>query len=59
MSVKLKKIEVGKYEVLIDGELIGVAFVNYKGLYQIELPNCITVQAVNQRALKEMILKNI
>lgn len=59
MKVNLKKIADGTYDVRVDGKGIGMAFINYKGLYEIELPNRTTIKAVNQRALKEMILKNI
>ena len=57
--MELRKISNGEYKVIHNGELIGVAFKNHKGLYEIELPNRITVQAVNQNSLKRMILKAI
>lgn len=57
--VKLKKVAVDMYAVYVDGKEIGVAFINYKGMYEIELPNRTVIKAVNQRALKEMVANNI
>lgn len=54
---KLKKIADGKYEVIMSGKAIGIAFKNYKGMYQIELPNGRKIEAVNQRVLKGMVTK--
>lgn len=54
---KLKKIADSKYEVTMDGKAVGTAFKNYKGMYQIELPNGRTIEAVNQSVLKRMVTK--
>jgi hypothetical protein len=56
MSVQVKKIESGKYEVKSNKEVIGVATVNYKGMYVLKLGN-VTIEAVSQDALKRMVTK--
>lgn len=59
MTVTLKKVETGKYEVKVDRNSIGIAKVDWKGMYVIELPNRIEISAVSQGALKRMVANNI
>lgn len=59
MTVTLTKVEAGQYEVKVNRSIIGVAKVDWKGMYVIELPNRIEISAVSQDALKRMVANNI
>lgn len=59
MTVTLKKVNTGKYEVKANKVGVGFAFVNGSGLYIIELPNRTTIKAINQTVLKSMVAKEM
>jgi hypothetical protein len=57
MDITLKKSAAGEYNVSLGNQTIGVARVNHTGLYEVELPSGIKIRAINQRKLKELIVK--
>lgn len=61
MKVKVVKVADKKWDVLVNGEVIGQAKYSskYDGSYEIELPNGKVINAVSQDALKRMVAKYI
>lgn len=59
MTVKLIKVTQSAWDVQIKGSVIGRCNLNYKGLYQIKMPNGNTINAGTQKALKSMVAKEM
>jgi hypothetical protein len=57
MDVTLHKNAAGEYNVSHRNQTVGVARVNHTGLYEVELSGGIKILAINQRKLKELIVK--
>jgi hypothetical protein len=61
MTVKLIKVSQSKWDVQVGKDIIGQCNLSYKhgGSYQMRLPNGVTVNAVNQKAFKSMVAKEL
>jgi hypothetical protein len=56
-AITLQKNAAGEYNVSLGNQPVGVARVNHTGLYEVELPGGIKILAINQRKLKDLVVK--
>jgi hypothetical protein len=59
MTVKLIKVSQSAWDVQAGKNIIGRCNLNYKGLYQIKMPNGNTINAGTQKALKLIVAKEM
>lgn len=59
MTIKMVKVEEGKYNVLANGSFIGECISGLGDMYVIDMPDGSRIKATTQSALKRMVGKRL